>query len=258
MLANESTFISKLLEDLTGRRGREARAEDGSKAGNDLSDRDFCKAILGSGGRAGEDANGALPIEIRDTFLPLSSDVSSGARARDRRGAGGSGIVPGKRVKCADVLDAVAPALIRLTDWAAVAAAPVSTGFIGSEAVESILYSDASANVPSEVVVLNIGLMDGLIGLGLAIADVGLGTYRTECVTGISFGGFCLDSKSLTREFVAPTMASSLGRDSVAWMLTTFSTFFCKGDGWREFGVELMDFCVLKGIDLEVACKAAA
>lgn len=149
-------------------------------------------------------------------------------------------------------------ALIRPADCAAAAAALVSVAFEGPEAVKSFPSSDAYGNVLSEVAVDNVGLIDGFIGDGLPIAVVGLVTYRTECVIGTLFVGFCLDSKRLTREFVAPTTVSSVERDILAGLLTRLSMEFCRGDGWPEFGVELMDFCVLAGVDLEVACKAAA
>lgn len=46
--------------------------------------------------------------------------------------------------------------------------------FEGSEAVKPLSSSDAQGNVPSELVVDN--LIAGLIGVGLAIANVGLVT----------------------------------------------------------------------------------
>lgn len=123
--------------------------------------------------------------------------------------------------------------------------------------MESFPSSDAHGSVLSELAVNNLGLIGGLIGVGLPIAAVGL-TYRTECVIGIFAVGVCLDSKRFTRELVAPATVSSVERDVHAWVLTRLSMRFCKGDGWRGFGVELMDFCVLVGVDLEVACRAAA
>ena len=56
---------------------------------------------------------------------------------------------------------------------------------------------------------------------------------------------------------MAPTTVSSVKRDVVAGMSTSLSVKLCKGDGRRETGVELRDFCVLAG-DLEVACRAVA
>lgn len=74
---------------------------------------------------------------------------------------------------------------------------------------------------------------------------------------GTFFLWFCLDSKRLTRELVGPTTALSVERDVFASVWPLLSIKLCKGDGRREFGVELRDFCVLAGVDLEVACNAA-
>lgn len=59
VLANESTFVSKLLGDLTGRRGREGEAEGSLKGRNAGSDLGVCNIVLGSVGRARENADGA-------------------------------------------------------------------------------------------------------------------------------------------------------------------------------------------------------
>ena len=70
--------------------------------------------------------------------------------------------------------------------------------------------------------------------------------------------GFCLDSNRLTRELVAPMTASSVERDTVTGVWTPLSMGFRKGDGRREVNVELRELCVLAGVDLAVACNAAA
>lgn len=176
MLANESTFVTKLLDDLIGKRGREGGLEDGFKGRNAGSDGGVCKAVLGSAGGAWANANGALPIESSETFLPPSSDASRGARAPDRRGAGSLGTARGEKVECADLLELVVAAMARPTDSAAAAAAPVSMTFRGPEAVKPFSSSDAGGNVLSELVVDILGLIGGLIGVGLVMADVGLVT----------------------------------------------------------------------------------
>ena len=84
--------------------------------------------------------------------------------------------MPGKVVKCADLVNTVAPAPVRSTDWTAVTAIPVDKRFKGSETVDSFPSSDAGGNIPSELEGANLGLVGGLIGVGLAIADVGLVT----------------------------------------------------------------------------------
>ena len=84
--------------------------------------------------------------------------------------------MPGKRFECADLLNIVVPALVRPNDCAAAATALISMVFEGPEAAKSLPGSDASGNVLSELEVDNLGFMGGLIGDGLAIADVGLVT----------------------------------------------------------------------------------
>lgn len=82
----------------------------------------------------------------------------------------------GKGFECVGLIDFIVAAPAWPTDCAAAATAPVSLILVGYEAVKSFLSSDASGNVLSELVVDNLGVIGGLIGFGLAIADVGLVT----------------------------------------------------------------------------------
>ena len=98
VLANESTFISKLFADLTGKRGRAGGAGDCSEGRSEGFDSNFSKAVLGSAGLVGGNSKGALPMAIGCTFLPFSGTSSKGERATDRRRVGSSGTVCGDRV----------------------------------------------------------------------------------------------------------------------------------------------------------------
>lgn len=158
--AMEFTFISKLLEGLAGRRGCEGGAE---KSLDVEPDRDFCcKAVLGSARSAREIANGAFRFEIRGRFVPFSSDASNGPCAPNRR-------VRGEGVECVD-------SLIQPTGCAVVVAALAFLVIEGPEAVKLFPSSTPSGNVLSELSVDNVGLIGGLTGVGLAIADAGLVT----------------------------------------------------------------------------------
>ena len=81
----------------------------------------------------------------------------------------------GKIVDCAGLLDPVVAALAP-TDRAAAAAASVSKIFEEPEAVKLLSSLETSGKVLGELVVDNLGLIGGFIGVGLAIADVGLVT----------------------------------------------------------------------------------
>lgn len=87
----------------------------------------------------------------------------------------------GKIVERAVLLESVVvivvdTALARSTDCVAAIAAPVSMIFEESEARNPFSSSDASEIVLGGLVMDNLGLIDGLIGVGLAIADAGLVT----------------------------------------------------------------------------------
>lgn len=84
----------------------------------------------------------------------------------------------GKRVsfvKFVSVPDRVVAPLGRPSDCPVAAVAPVSMKFEGPGATKSS-RPDVSEDVLSDTVVEKVGLVDGLVGIGLAIANVGFVT----------------------------------------------------------------------------------
>lgn len=81
-----------------------------------------------------------------------------------------------KIVERAGLLDPVVAALAPPNDRAAAAAASVSKICEGPEAVKPFSSLETSGNVLGELVVDNLDLIGGFIGVGLATADVGLFT----------------------------------------------------------------------------------
>ena len=131
-----------------------------------------------------------------------------------------------------------------------------------SDAVKPPSSLAVSGNIITELVVDNIGFIGGSVGIGRAIAEGGLGTYRTECVIGtfpLEFClEFCLELKKLTREVVAPTTTSSVERETIGASLILLTIEPDEEVGWLEHRSELAGFGMSVGVDLEVACKAAA
>ena len=178
VLAIESTLDSKLLVDLAGRRGRVCGLGDkikGRAAGSDGGGR---RTVSASAARAWANAIGSLLNKFPDVFLPLSKDAVRGACAPDRRGAGGSGTMRGKGVNFVEhvgVPDRVVAPVGRPSDCPVAAVAPVSLTFEQLEATKSS-RPGVSEDVLSDLVAGKVGLIDGLVGTGLAIANIGFVT----------------------------------------------------------------------------------
>ena len=81
----------------------------------------------------------------------------------------------GKRVNIVGVLDRVVAPLGRPSDCPVAAVAPVSMTFEEPGATKSS-RPDVSEDVLSDLVAEKVGLIDGIVGIGLAMANVGFVT----------------------------------------------------------------------------------
>ena len=82
----------------------------------------------------------------------------------------------GKEIEYAVLPNFVVHGPVRPSECVVTAAAPFSMVFERSSALKAFSSSVSSGTVLSESLVGDAGLVDGLIGVGLAIADVGLVT----------------------------------------------------------------------------------
>jgi len=99
------------------------------------------------------------------------ADPSTGGILRLRWGAGCSGT---RRTASTGCPDLVVPTLAGPASLEAAAAAPACEGFETFEAATFLSVVDVVANVLSEAVGGELNVFNGLTGVGLAIAGVGL------------------------------------------------------------------------------------